>query len=186
MTAVEDQACVSGTLVDGLIVVARETLGAPVVERGFAAAPADAADAVLGALPGVWVPIALAEQAFSSVAHEAGRDWALLHSELARLSVERAVKTFWRVLLRFTSDEALMSRTPVIFHKSYNRGRLVPEFTGQARAEAQLLDWPDVPDWPLRGTKSGIEVVLRLAGRKGVRVECHRTPAGATFVATWR
>ncbi len=186
MSVRSDEPSVSGTLVEGLLVVAREALDSSVVEKGLAAAPPVASAAVLNALPGQWVPIALADEAFSFVAREAGRDWPSLHTELARLSMDRAIKTFWRVLLRFTSDAALISRTPVIFHKSYNRGRFVPRFDVAGRAEADLFDWPDVPDWPLRGTRCGIEVVLRMSGRKGVRVDCRRAPAGALFTATWR
>lgn len=186
MPADGDEPSVSGTIVNGLVVVAKETLGESVVARGLAMVPKDAAALVLAALPGQWIPIAGAEVAFSGVARAVGRDWASLHSELSCLSVERAVKTFWRVLLRFTSDEALVARTPVIYGKSYNRGRLVPRITGPGRGQVDLVDWPDVPEWPIRGSRSGIETVLRVSGRKDVHVEGQRTPTGATYIATWR
>jgi hypothetical protein len=79
-----------------------------------------------------------------------------------------------------------VSRTPVIFSKSYNRGRLVASIPSAGRGEVQLVDWADVPDWPLRGTRAGIETGLRIAGRQHVYVECKRTPTGASYLVTWR
>jgi len=182
----QDVPCMSGTLATGLVAVARETLGPELVERALARIPAETRALVDAALPGAWIPISAMETAFSAIAAESGRDIGTLHTELARISVERALKTFWRLLLRFTTDEALVTRTPVIFGKAYNRGRLVATIPRPNRGEVELLDWPDVPDWPIRGSRVGIEAVLRAAGRKDVRVEGHRTPTGALYVATWR
>lgn len=181
-----DVPSVSGTLVIGLTDVARETLGSEVVSRGFAAAPAHARSLVESALPGHWVPLEAAELTFGALARSVNRDLPSLHTELARLSVERALKTFWRLLLRFTTDEALVSRTPLIFGKSYNRGTLVAKVTRPGRGEIRLLDWPDVPDWPIRGSAVGIETALRAAGRKEVRVEGQRSSTGALYIAEWR
>jgi hypothetical protein len=182
----DDAPCMSGTLVKGLFEVAREALGDEIVERGLSLTPEAARSMVVDALPGSWVPIETVELVFGAVARAAGRELPELHVELARMSVGRALKTFWRLLLRFTTDEALVSRTPVIFGKAYNRGRLIPSIPVPGRSEIVLADWPDVPDWPIRGTRAGIEAVLRAAGRKDVRVEGRRTATGATYVATWK
>ena len=181
----DDVPSMSGTLVTGLVEVAREVLGPSAVSTGLDEAPAWARDRVLSALPGRWVPIEASELAFGSIARVAGRDLPELHLELARRSVARAVKTFWRVLLHFTSDDALVSRCPVFFGKSYNRGRLTARITAPGRGQVDLLDWPDAPDWPLRGSRAGIETVMTAAGRRDVRVEARRTPEGAVFVITW-
>jgi hypothetical protein len=139
-----------------------------------------------GALHGSWIPLGDAEAALARLAEVTGRDAAALHVDLARVSIERAFKTFWRLLLRFTTDEALVSRTPVIFGKAYNRGRLVPRIPEPGRGEVTLVDWPNAPEWPLRGTRIGIETVLKVASRRDVRVEGKRTPTGAQYLATWR
>lgn len=185
MEVAGDPPSVSGTLIHGLIAAANEVLGPQVVARGFELAPREASEVVRASLPVQWVPIDQAEAAFGGIARAAGRDWGSLHGELAVISVERATKTFWRLLLRLTTDEALVSRTPVIFTKSYNRGRLVPRVTAPGRSEVEILDWPELPEWPIRGVKAGIETVLRLSGRKNVRIEGGRSPAGAKYIATW-
>ena len=130
---------VSGTLERGLLEVARDVVGADTLLRGVERAPPVERAAVEGALPGVWVPIVSVERTFASIAEAAGRELPGLHLELARISVERALKTFWRMLLRLTSDEALISRTPVIFGKSYNRGRLVPSIVSPGRGGGAAL-----------------------------------------------
>lgn len=67
----------------------------------------------------------------------------------------------------------------------YNRGRLEAAIPAPGRAEIRLFDWADVPDWPLRATRIGVETVLRLAGRKHVRVMYERSEGGALYVATF-
>ena len=142
----DDVPSMSGTLVTGLVEVAREVLGPSAVSTGLDEAPAWARDRVLSALPGRWVPIEASELAFGSIARVAGRDLPELHLELARRSVARAV----------------LKDAPIL-----------------------ILDWPDAPDWPLRGSRAGIETVMTAAGRRDVRVEARRTPEGAVFVITW-
>ncbi len=170
----------------GLFEAGHELLGREVVERGLSSLAPALRARVAGAVPGGWVPIGSAEEAFRSIAHAAEREWPGLHVELARHTVERAYRTLWRMLLRLTSDSALVSRTPVIFGKSYNRGRLVASVLFSGRGEVELIDWPDAPDWPIRGTQAGIETGLRIAGRRNVRVESRRTQTGAFFAVTWR
>ncbi len=176
---------VSGALVRELRLAAEEMLGADLVTSALASVPQETRDDFENALPVGWVPISSVERAFEAIATAAGRGVEDLHVELARESVERTLKTFWRLLLRVTSDAALISRTPVIYSQSYNRGRIVPTIPSPGRGEIALVDWPDAAAWPIRGTRVGVETVLRLAGRRDVRVEGRRTPTGALYVATW-
>jgi hypothetical protein len=90
------------------------------------------------------------------------------------------------MLLRLTTDSALIARTPVLFGKSYNRGRLIAAIPKPGLGEIRLVDWPDPPEWPVRGTRIGIETVLRVAGRVDVRVEGQRTATGAHYQARWK
>jgi hypothetical protein len=137
-------------------------------------------------MPIGWMPIADMESVFAEMAAEMRRSVSDLHTEVARLSIERTFRALWRVLLRFTTDEALMSRTPAIFARSYNRGKLESSFPAKGRAVAKLRDWRNAPEWPLRATRIGIETVLVIAGRKDVRVKCTRTDDGAEYSAVWK
>ena len=133
-----------------------------------------------------WVPIASMEAVFTEIARPRGQSIAELHEQVARISVEQTLRTVWRLLLRLTTDHALISRAPALFARSYNRGRAEAQLLGVGRGEMTLHDWPNVPDWALRGTRIGIETSLRLAGRGSVRVAYERRPYGAHFTVAWR
>jgi hypothetical protein len=184
--AAEAEPQVSGALACGLREVVGEVVGSPAIDRALARLPADVRLAYHGALPVGWVPIRVMEAVFREIAVEAGTNVADLHVRVARTSIERTFRRFLRMLLKLTTDQALVSRTPVIFARSYDCGRLEAKIAEPGRAVVTLLDWPDAPDWPLRATRVGIETVLGIAGRRDVRVSCSRTSTGAIFFASWR
>ncbi len=181
----EDRPSVSGVLAVGLRDVAAEIAGAEPVARALGRLAPEHRERYLGMHTMGWVPIELMEAAFGAIAGELGRDVAGFHTEVARLSVARTMRTLWRVLLRFTGERALISRTPVLYARSYNRGRLVADVPEPGRGEIDLLDWPDVPEWPLRAVSVGVATVLEISGRPGAEVAWARTPSGAHFRATW-
>jgi hypothetical protein len=164
----------------------RELAGSTVVSAALDRVPPDVRAEFECVTSVGWVRIATFEQVFTEIARELGRTVAELHTEVARISIERTMRTVWRMLLRLTTDNALISRTPVIFSRSYNRGKLDARIPEPGRGEITLSDWPDVPAWPVRATRIGVETVLRLAGRKDVRVASEPRPDGAFFLATWR
>lgn len=182
----DDEPCMSGALACGLRDVALEIAGAPAIARALGRVPPEPKRSYEDLLPVGWVPIATMEAVFSQIALELCTSVPELHVQVARRSVERTMRTLWRVLLRVTTDAALVSRTPAMFARSYNRGRLEARITRPGRAEIELLDWSDVPDWPLRATRIGVETVLTIAGRRPLDVLCTRTHTGALFVASWR
>jgi hypothetical protein len=182
----KDEPSLSGALACSLRDVASEILGAQVVGRALGRVPLPVRSAYENAVPVGWVPLEVVETAFSELAVETGTNIAELHERVARRSIEVTIRRFWRMLLRVTTDSALVSRTPSIFARSYNRGRLESRIASPGRGEVKLFEWPQVPDWPLRGTRVGIEVGLTVAGRRNVQATCTRTATGATFLVTWR
>lgn len=132
-----------------------------------------------------WVPLRVVTALTTLYAEEAGWTEERVARESARLVTEELMNGLWRVLLRFTSDEAIISRTPVIYGKTYNVGELTSEIIGN-RAVVTLTRWPTIPDTQIVGLGGGIETVLRCAGRKDVRMSWRRTPAGATYELSWR
>jgi hypothetical protein len=90
------------------------------------------------------------------------------------------------VLLRFTTDQAIVARTPVFYARSFNVGQLSTEMVQPGMARVRLTGWPDVPQLTTIGLMVGIETVLRVAGRADVKMGQHRTQHGAEFLATWR
>jgi hypothetical protein len=176
----------SGALACALRDAALEVVGKERIAEALARIPDDVRAHYQFATPIGWVPIADMESVFSEIAREAKKSISELHTEVARVSLEKTFRVMWRVLLRFTTDEALISRTPAIFARSYNRGRLESTFPGKRQARAVLREWPSAPEWPLRATRIGIETVLTLAGRTDARVKYTRTDDGAEYTATWK
>lgn len=138
------------------------------------------------ARPASWVPISTIEAFYDALSQRLGRRVAELHREVGRLATERTLKTLWRVFLKFTTDEALITRSPVLFSKSYDRGRVVATITRPGQGQCTLLEWPDVTDFPLRGLCNGITTVLTLAGRKNVNARVsERTTDHVVIAVTW-
>lgn len=176
---------ISGPLASGLREVVREMVGPEAVDMALSELPGDAKEHFRTFTTVEWVPIEVMEAAFAAIARHAGTDVATLHERVARISIERTMRSLWRVLLRFTTDKALISRTPVIFAKSYNRGRLIADIPAPGQGEIELLDWPDAPEWTLRATRIGVATVLGIAGRRDVEVRATRTSGGARYSARW-
>jgi hypothetical protein len=182
----EDLPSISGPLASGLRDVALELIGPKAIERALDSLPGDVRDHYCTFTAVEWVPIETMEAVFGAIAKETGTNVASLHERVASVSIERTMRTLWRVLLRLTTDAALVSRTPSVFARSYNRGRLVAEVPRSGRGEITLVEWPNVPAWTLRATRIGVATVLGLAGRRDIRVETTPTSTGARYLATWR
>ena len=140
---------------------------------------------VLGALQVSWVLISTQQALYEALALETGHTAEQLHVVMVRRSTERTVRTLWRVLLRITSDEALISRAPVLFKKSYRQGNLDAHQLAPGRVQLTVTGWPRMPAISLRGLRVGMETILILAGRRDVRVKSEASADGARLEATW-
>lgn len=131
------------------------------------------------------IPTDDVEAVYYAIAEEAGRDPLELHREVVRHAVEDALRTMWRLLLRFTSDDAIIRRTPLFFARGLSRGALSARMTGRGEAEIRLTGWPGVSVMQLNGISAAIEAELLCAGRRQVRVDAQRTLDGGRFEARW-
>jgi hypothetical protein len=137
-------------------------------------------------LPISWIGNFTCNELMARVARELGRDTDDFVREVVRVGVEKTLITLWRVLLRFTTDNALVTRTPLLYSKTYDRGKLVAVIDEPGRARITLSEYPDPPHLELLCLATGIDTVLTCAGRKGVSTRWERTADGATLTATWR
>ena len=161
-----------------------EEIGRDAYDAALATLPPADADRYAHANALDWVPIRVIEAVARACGEVTGKDWEALNDRVSRLGSRRAFGTVWRVFLRFTSDEALMTRGPTIFGKTYNRGRVRPEFSGNGTARI-ALDWPDPPALVVRTLGLAIEELLLAGGRQSVRVVVDRHPRGASYQCSW-
>jgi hypothetical protein len=176
----------SGISVRDTFLMLEEMVGADVVRRALASLPDAQRQQLEQAIALSWIPMSLVGAVVDEVARLAHRDPELLIDEAVRRAVSYTFKTAWRLLLRVTTDEALIARTPIIYAKSRNVGHLAAALKSHGRAELTLTDWPAVSDRQLRTIGIAVQTVLELAGRRNVRIQGQRTLQGAQYALTWQ
>jgi hypothetical protein len=178
--------CVAGTTVLETRRVLEEMLGAPTVEAALAKLPVADRARYDETLPVSWVPTRILDEFTLELANLTGRTAENITVSAARMSVERSFRTVWRMLLRVTTDEMLVTKTPSFYARSFNVGSLTSKIPRPGIAELVLHGWPDVSDLQILGLGAGVEATLKVAGRQGVRMQTKRTFDGAQLTASWR
>jgi hypothetical protein len=166
--------------------VLQEILGPARFDLALAGLPPQMEAEYRGGCTLSWVPIRLLERVVDACGEQVGRSGLDLNDEVSRICVERSFRTIWRIFFRFTSDAALLSRTPVLYEKTYNTGRLEVAIPRSGESEMTLREWPRIPELALRALSVGMETTLRVAGREDVRIRWKRTEHGAVFTGRWR
>ena len=80
----------------------------------------------------------------------------------------------------------MLARTPIFYAKSRNTGRLEARLIDRGRAAVTLSGWPGVSARHVRTLGISIETVIRLAGRRAVRVTWELTSDGARYALAWQ
>jgi hypothetical protein len=163
-----------------------QTLGFEVVTRALASVPESVRLAYAEPSPMSWVPYDAVVTCHSAIAREAGTTMEEMLERAVPLAVERAFRTVWRVLLRFTTDAALIARTPLLYTRTRSKGTMSARVIEPGRAVAELVGWPAMPPRDVRAIALSIETLLRLAHRRDVRVDGAVTADGARYVIHWR
>lgn len=178
---------VSGAALIDQLRVCRELVGDVAMDRALARLSPDERAEFDRARAVSWVDTDLAERAYRLIAEEAGRNLTELHSEVVRKGLQQTFRTLWRAILRFTTDSALIARTPLIYSRAFDRGQMTSKIDSNGgRADVELTGWPGMPVFQMNALAVAISTVLDLAGRKEAKVAFERRPDGAFFLATWR
>jgi hypothetical protein len=162
-----------------------ERFGKPPVTRAIGTLDEAQRAELARALPANWVRLDALRALYDAVCRETGVGLEELHSAVTRESTSRTVRTVWRILLRMSSDETLVTRTPEMYKKAFSIGQVKSSLVESGRSENVLSGWPDVPDFVLRQIRVATEAVLTLAGRSDISVEMERRPDGAQYTVRW-
>jgi hypothetical protein len=130
-----------------------------------------------------WVELSVVEESLRAVARAVARDPFGLNGDITRLGTERSFQTVWRLLLRLTTDDALIARADVMYRRVFNVGKLEYERVGPGKAVLRLTEWDAPPAFHMHGLAVGIETMLRLSGRVGARVRYEAEGTQAIFRA---
>jgi hypothetical protein len=176
----------SGISIIDLRASLEDIVGKEVVTGALAGLPAETRSAFVEITALSWVPLATVTRVVDAVAAAAKMNPERLIDDAVRRAVERTFKTVWRVMLRFTTDAALIARTPVVYSLSRNVGKLTARMVAPGKAEVTLNDWPGVSARHVRTLGISIVTVVTLAGRKDATVTSTAAPDGAVFRLSWR
>lgn len=166
--------------------IVEEFAGAERLEHAIARLTEDQREEYLGIGPLSWCRVTTATAFVHALAEELDRDAVELQKEIVRRGIERTLTTIWRVLMRFTSDEQIVRRTAILYGKSVDTGSIRVTSARAGRAEIEQHGWREMTELDIVALATGIETVLRLAGREHVRVIHHGTPPLIHYVALWK
>jgi hypothetical protein len=177
--------CASGMAVKDMRWAMEKILGVDTVQTAIGRVSPAARDEYTNATALSWVTYTTLAEIHDAVATVAGEDAMALADRLARVTVERSFTTVWRIFLRFTSDEAIIVRTPAFYAKSRNVGRMETRILSPGTSESIVSGFPTIPQRDIVILAASIETVLALAGRAGVKTKGERIGDGARFFTRW-
>lgn len=175
----------AGTTVQALKGALLEIVGEDTFEAGIAKVKPEVREAFEPMTSMTWVPVDVIHLVVTRVAAQANRNFDQLMDEAVQRAAEKTLRTSWRMLLRVTSDRAIMSRAPILYSKWRNVGRLKTNVIDRGKVELVLSEWPGMDTRSIRSLGITIETVMRLAGRKQIRVQSQSTPDGAKYAVAW-
>src|SRR6476646_8996301 len=108
----------SGISVLDLRAALEEIVGKDVVGQALASLPPETRSEFVEITALSWVPLTTISKVVDTVAARAGRNPERLIDDAVQRAVERTFKTVWRLMLRFTTDTALINRAPVVYSLS--------------------------------------------------------------------
>jgi hypothetical protein len=174
-----------GTTVRALRNALQELVGVDVLNTALASLPPELQGTFEPVTPMTWVPLDDIYSVVARIAEIAGRGYDELTDEAVERAGEKTLRTAWRILLRVTADRALMTRAPILYSKWRNIGRLETRSAGPGKAELVLTEWPGMSERNIRSLGVTIQTVLRLAGRKQIKVQSQSTSDGAKYTVVW-
>jgi hypothetical protein len=176
----------SGISIIDLRAALEEIVGKDVVASALAGLPSETRREFVEITAITWVPLTTVTRVVDAIAAAAKVNPERLIDDAVRRAVERTFKTVWRVMLRFTTDAALIARTPVVYSLSRNIGKLTATMVAPGKSKVTLSDWAGVSPRHVRTLGISIVTVVTLAGRKDATIASTPTPDGAVFQLSWR
>lgn len=163
-----------------------EIVGTDVLEAAIDSLPEDRQREYREVLAVGWIRCTTVAAVVEAVARRVGRDPLELDAVVVRKGVERTFGTLWRVLLRLASDAQIVTRAPVLYGKTYDKGSFTAHLLGPGHAECRLVDFPEITELDLQGLGIGVVEALKISGRSDVRHVATRTKDGARIEVRWR
>lgn len=160
--------------------VLEELAGREVVARVVARLPRDRREEYDGLGFLSWCRHSTATEVVVEVGREIGKLPEAFQAEVVRAGVERTFGGVWKVLLKLSSDDALIKRSALLYSKACDRGRMTAASLAPGHVKLTLSEWPDIPDLGAIALAAGIEAVLNVVDR-GATITWRREPPVVVF-----
>jgi hypothetical protein len=131
------------------------------------------------------VPVRLFTDLADAVARGAHKSSDAVLERAAHRGAERNLRSFFGAFLVFNTDEALLTRAPIIYARLRDTGHLTGRQVADRDAELRLTGWPDMDRRQIVLLAIFFETLLTLAGRLGPLCRWEATDDGALFRLTW-
>ncbi len=132
-----------------------------------------------------WVPIDAMGELFDAARAQSGLSEEELVGASIRMATERTMFGLFRALLRLTTDQALITRAPILWKRIRNIGRVEVTKHRRGGGVLEVHGWPEMSERSAYIVAVNIESVLRCAGRKDVTVDWTREANGARYEIDW-
>lgn len=164
----------------------QELFGTEALESAEATLDADVRDEFRNTATLPWLRLSTVTQVGDALARVAGRTPDAVWDALVKHGAQRWFRLVWRVLLNLASDEALLSRSAMIYSRARNTGSMSGGVVSPGRAELVVTGWPEMPERQVRNLALASELILEAAGRRDVHTRYERTPDGAKLAIAYR
>jgi hypothetical protein len=169
---VRPQPRVKGITFRGLVGSIRRTLGEPTLERVLARLPPELAKTIRsqdGYISNVWYPLADYRALHAAVRSVTGKGPELAR-ELSRQATLDDFRGFYRVLLSVLSPEFLLRRSPLLFSRFFDTGKMEVTRAETGRADAYFSGCVGFDRNIWEDAIGGCVAVLELCGAKDVQI----------------
>ncbi len=112
-----------------------------------------------------WVPQNAVRTFTRAAAESAGMDPSTLVHDVVRESVEFVCRGPWKVMLKLTSDEALLRRSAMLFSRSFDQGELRISRISANQYRMAVSNWPEAEELDFISLEAGVRAILGVVQR---------------------
>jgi hypothetical protein len=177
--------CSAGiAITDGVRELA-DLVGQEVVDQALATLALDQRAELESATALSWIRVSTSAALFDAAARLAKHEPEPMVDEITRRATKRTFTTAWRMLVRLTTDEAMIKRAPTMYARGRNTGRLTAGMREPGLAALELTGWPGAPKRQIRVFGISMQTIALLSGRRDVAIQIEHTREGAQYELRW-
>lgn len=162
-----------------------QIVGRAAYDAGMAALPPEVRAEIEHATTMSWVRMGSSSALVDAAARTAKREPEEVYDEVVKRGVELTYRGIWRVLIRFTTAETLVTRAALLYSKTRDKGKLGATLVRPGYAELRVTDWPRMEERYIRSIAITAKTLLVLSGERDASTTHAATRDGAVVRVRW-